>query len=61
MYVPSICISHAQARERMPGIPYGCRVLMNLALAAESLGGASAPSRLVVLLHLNERQVEQVS
>ena len=44
----------------MPGIPYGCRVLINLALAAESIGGASAPSRLVVVLHLNERQVEQV-
>ena len=45
----------------MPGIPYGCRVLMNLALAAELRGGASAPSRLVVILHLNERQVEQVT
>ena len=43
----------------MPGIPLGCRILMNLALAAEAHGGCSAPGRLVVLLHLNERQVQQ--
>ena len=47
-------------REHMPGIPLGCRALMNLANAVEALGGRNAAANMVVILHLSDAQIELV-
>jgi hypothetical protein len=51
--------SPLQYKDRVPGIPWGARILTNLAVAAEALGGKDGARHLTVLLHLAEDQVEK--
>jgi len=46
-------------RERLPGVPLGCRVLYNLVAAAAARAGRAAAQKLHVLLHLADDTVEQ--
>ena len=48
--IPRVCIK---------GVPLGCRTLMNLALSLEGMVGKEAVSKLTVILHLSEQQVDK--
>jgi hypothetical protein len=48
--VPRVCIK---------GVPLGCRTLINLAVSVEGLAGKEAASKLNVVLHLSEQQMER--
>ena len=41
---------------RLEGLPFGCRVLMQLVASVAELSGQEAVSKLSVVLHLGEHQ-----